>query len=93
MTLGTVFIMVLGFEIAYKEIWLGGEMGGGLSDALDYVMEDNSLHHEEKLEGYPVRVNGTHLIPVVSLFFSFIFFFPPLYIPICIVCKKSLINV
>ncbi|XP_071525564.1 palmitoyltransferase ZDHHC16B isoform X2 [Panulirus ornatus] len=64
MTLGTVFIMTLGFEIAYKEIWLGGEMGGGLSDALDYVIEDNNSRQEEELEGYPVRVNGTHMMPV-----------------------------
>lgn len=65
MTMGTIFIMSLGFEVAYKEIWLGGEFGVGLSEALDYVMESPG-EEEEELEGYPVRVNGTHMIPVVS---------------------------
>nr|XP_027229278.1 palmitoyltransferase ZDHHC16-like [Penaeus vannamei] len=67
MTLGTIFIMSLGFEIAYKEIWLGGEMGAGLSHALQY-MEGNFDSHEEeeKLEGYPANVNGTHMIPIVG---------------------------
>ncbi|XP_042214404.1 palmitoyltransferase ZDHHC16A-like isoform X2 [Homarus americanus] len=64
MTLGTVFIMSLGLEIAYYEIWLGGETGGGLIDALDLVLEDRSSQEEEELEGYPVRVNGTHMMPV-----------------------------
>ncbi|XP_064086800.1 palmitoyltransferase ZDHHC16-like [Macrobrachium nipponense] len=60
MTAGTIFIMSLGFEIAYQEIWIGGESGPGLSEAFDYVMEEE----EEVLEGYPARVNGTHMIPV-----------------------------
>lgn len=59
MVLGTIFILTLGFEIAYKEIWLGGDMGGGLIDAMDLVMDD-----DEELEGYPVRLNGTHMMPV-----------------------------
>ena len=64
MTAGTIFIMSLGFEIAYKEIWLGGESGPGLIDAFDYIMADEG--EDEVLEGYPAKVNGTHMIPVVS---------------------------
>ncbi|KAK7072849.1 Palmitoyltransferase zdhhc16 [Halocaridina rubra] len=55
--------MSLGFEIAYKEIWLGGESGPGLSEALEYMM-DSEEEEEEILEGYPSRLNGTHMIPV-----------------------------
>lgn len=42
-------------------------MGAGLSHALQY-MEGNFDSHEEeeKLEGYPANVNGTHMIPIVS---------------------------
>ncbi|XP_069940744.1 palmitoyltransferase ZDHHC16 isoform X1 [Cherax quadricarinatus] len=64
MTLGTIFIITLGFEIAYSEIWLGGEMGVGLSDALDLVMNDSTPQEQDELEGYPVRINGTHMMPV-----------------------------
>lgn len=75
MSLGTVFIMSLGFEIAYKEIWLGGEGGVGLGEAIHYVIEEGRLpggsaaeeeEEEEPLEGYPVAINGTHLVPLVS---------------------------
>nr|XP_053647879.1 palmitoyltransferase ZDHHC16A-like [Cherax quadricarinatus] len=64
MTLGTIFIITLGFEIAYSEIWLGGEMDVGLSDALDLVTNDSTPQEEDELEGYPVMINGTHMMPV-----------------------------
>ncbi|MPC38156.1 putative palmitoyltransferase ZDHHC16 [Portunus trituberculatus] len=68
--------MSLGFEIAYREIWLGGDGGVGLGEAINYVLEergipgDNSEEEMEPLEGYPVSINGTHLMPMVSVFFS-----------------------
>ncbi|KAK3851112.1 hypothetical protein Pcinc_040098 [Petrolisthes cinctipes] len=65
MTLGTVFIMSLGFEIAYKEVWVGGSDGVGLSGAWElFVAGDGTQEEEKQLEGYPVRLNGTHLMPI-----------------------------
>ncbi|XP_076069666.1 palmitoyltransferase ZDHHC16 isoform X2 [Oratosquilla oratoria] len=67
MVAGTVFIMLFGFEIAFKEIWLGGENGIGLSDAVEYAWEIVTNNKEdEELEGHPVRVNNTHMIPVIG---------------------------
>lgn len=68
MTIGTVFIMSLGFEIAYKEVWIGGADGVGLSGAWDLFIGRATVLEEEveQPEGYPVRVNGTHLMPIVS---------------------------
>ena len=63
--------MIFGFEIAYNELWLGGESGVGYKYIfLRYIFNEESLQEdndEDMHEGFPVKVNGTHMIPVVSV--------------------------
>ncbi|CAL4064041.1 unnamed protein product, partial [Meganyctiphanes norvegica] len=68
MICGSIFIMAGGFEIALKEIWLGGEAGEmTLGEALSYAFgRTEEFHEDEPLEGYPVHVNGTHIIPLLD---------------------------
>lgn len=68
MVCGSIFIMAGGFEIALKEIWLGGEGGEmTLGEALSYAFGlTEEVNEDEPLEGFPVRVNGTHIIPLLD---------------------------
>lgn len=50
-TLGTLFIMVFGIELAYNEIWL------------EYTKEDDT---EEEPTGHPIHFNNSGPIPIVS---------------------------
>lgn len=50
-TLGTLFIMVFGIELAYSEVFL------------EYTREDDT---EEEPTGYPVRFNNSGPVPIVE---------------------------
>ncbi|KAL7637594.1 UNVERIFIED_CONTAM: hypothetical protein RMT77_012323 [Armadillidium vulgare] len=67
MILGTSFVIIFGFEIAYEEIWLGGERGTGWQAALSHFLgweEISQDHfHDELHAGVPGRSNETHFIP------------------------------
>ncbi|RXG73980.1 putative palmitoyltransferase ZDHHC16 [Armadillidium vulgare] len=70
MILGTSFVIIFGFEIAYEEIWLGGERGTGWQAALSHFLgweEISQDHfHDELHAGVPGRSNETHFIPSVG---------------------------
>ena len=69
MVIGSLFIMIFGFEIAFYELWLGGEHGTGFQAAFHaYWYPEEAEHSDDEFhEGFPVKVNGTHMIPVVSI--------------------------
>ncbi|XP_033606340.1 palmitoyltransferase ZDHHC16 isoform X2 [Cryptotermes secundus] len=56
MCLGVLFLIIFGFQLAYNEVWVG----------VDEIDEDD----ESLIEGHPVRINNSVLIPMTELMAS-----------------------
>ena len=65
MILGILFIMIFGFEIAHKEIWLGGDSGFGWKDAFLIFLgfQEDHFANLEHFDGIAGKSNGSHFIP------------------------------
>lgn len=56
--------MIFGWELAYREVWLSNDVEVDLVEA----NQNNSVSHdEEDLVGYPVKINGSKVLAVVSV--------------------------